>query len=237
MALLRRCLESLHALMHNNEIEIIVVDNGSTDNTVPFLKETYPDVLCLPLSSNKGVAYARNRGLEKARGEYLFILDNDTIVNTEAITGMKDYMDNHPETGLCGCRLVDVNGLVQESCKRYPGIFEKAANVLSKGFRYAYGEKTMQRPFEPVYLIGACQFFRKKVYEQVGPLDEKIFYGPEDADFCIRIRKKGWKIMYLPQFTIIHFCQRTTNKKIFSKLARKHIAGLFHFYWKHKKFF
>lgn len=236
--LLTECLRSMAFLMARTDVEIFVVDNGSDDGTVEFLRERYPLVKVIALKENFGVAYARNRALEQAMGRYLWILDNDTEISPEVYDGMLLYMEKHPEVGLAGCRLIDSDGLVQESCKRYPGIGEKVRNILlKKSYRYAYGLERMKHEFEPVYVIGACQFIRREAYEAVGPLDEKIFYGPEDADFCIRIRKAGYRIMYLPDFTILHHCQRISRARVFSFIGRRHIAGLIHLYFKYKRFF
>lgn len=237
LPILKDCLNSLQEVMKRDDVEVIITDNGSKDNTVQFLEKEYPQIKLIKLPENKGVAFARNRALEVATGEYLFILDNDTIVSKEAIEGMETFMDEHPEAGMCGCKLIDGTGQVQENCRKYPGIREKIANIMKgKSYRYSYSDEVRSKVFEPVYLIGACQFVRKKAYEQAGGLDEKIFYGPEDADFCIRVKNAGWNIYYLPQYSIMHLCQRMTNKRLFSKMARKHTSALFYFYRKHKKF-
>lgn len=236
--LLAGCLKSLEFLMRRDDVEIIVVDNGSEDGTMRFLETDYPQITTIALSENHGVAYARNRALERAKGRYLWILDNDTELTESVAEGMLRYMDEHPQVGLAGCRLVDADGLVQESCKRYPGIGEKFKNILHyHGYRYAYGLEKMASDFEPEYLIGACQLIRREAYEAAGPLDEKIFYGPEDADFCLRVRQAGYHLAYLPEYTILHHCQRITRRSILSPISRKHVRGLVHLYLKYKRLF
>lgn len=236
--LLRGCLDSLGFVLANRRCEVIVVDNGSTDGTAAMVRKDFPTVRLRVLSRNFGVSYARNRGLEWAGGKYLWLLDNDTVVKPEALTGMLQYMETHAECGLCACRLVDASGRVQASPKRYPGLGEKLANVTHRhDYRYSYPLPQMQHEFEPDYLIGACQFFRRTVYEAVGPLDERIFYGPEDADFCLRVRAAGWHLAYLPQFSLLHYCQRATWHRLFTPLARRHMAGLLYFYAKYRRLF
>ena len=238
LAILQNCLVSLKEIMKRSDVEVLIADNGSKDGTAKFLKEQYPSVKLIELSENKGVAFARNRVLEKASGDYLFILDNDTIVSKEAIEGLEKFMDEHPEAGICGCKLIDANNQIQDSAKKYPGLNEKISNILNGSqYRYSYNEKTRATIFEPVYLIGACQFVRRKAFEETGFLDEKIFYGPEDADFCIRVKKAGWHIYFLPHYSIFHLCRRMTNKKLFSKMAFRHIFALLYFYKKHKRYF
>ena len=92
-------------------------------------------------------------------------------------------------------------------------------------------------PIEPVYVIGACQMFWRKVVDTVGMLDEHIFYGPEDADWCIRIKLAGWKTHCLNNHTIMHDYRRSTRRSPFSKLGRMHMKALLYFYWKHKRLF
>ena len=91
-------------------------------------------------------------------------------------------------------------------------------------------------PFDVEYLIGACQMFSHYVLEKVGYLDESIFYGPEDADFCLRIHQSGLKVVYIPDKSIIHHYNRSTNKSLFSRLSFCHTKGLIHFWWKNKKY-
>lgn len=118
--LLSNCLKSMSFLLQREDVEVIVVDNGSEDGTIHFLHDKYPDITAISLDKNRGVAYARNRALERANGEYLWILDNDTELSEPVARGMMQFMKDNPGVGLAGCRLVDADGLLQESCKRYP---------------------------------------------------------------------------------------------------------------------
>lgn len=245
--------ETLSAVTNS---EIIIIDNGSTDGTADFITTRYPHAIYRRLPENKGVAFARNRGIELAQGEYLWLLDDDTIANANALRTMLDYMRQTPQCGICGCRLVDASGSTQQSYKPYPGLGIKIRNLLhsirifntnthscgdsdkkpAKNTTDPYAEQIATgKPFEPVYIIGACQLIRRAVIEQIGLLDQHIFYGPEDADFCIRAKKAGWHIAYLPQTAMIHQWQRITNRNPFSPIALRHIAALFYFYRKHNK--
>lgn len=144
--LLSNCLKSMSFLLQREDVEVIVVDNGSEDGTIHFLHDKYPDITAISLDKNRGVAYARNRALERANGEYLWILDNDTELSEPVARGMMQFMKDNPGVGLAGCRLVDADGLLQESCKRYPGLGEKVKNILHRrGYRYAYGLEKMKK--------------------------------------------------------------------------------------------
>ena len=236
--LISDCLKSISSFIGRPDIEILVVDNGSTDGTVEFLKSRYPDIRLFLQSENRGVAAARNIALKAAKGDYLFIIDNDLILNDVAVEGMMQFIESHTDVGICGCLLRDAYGNIQPSAKKYPGIWMKLRNILRSGrYNYTYDLTTCTEPFEPVYIIGACQLVRRMAFEEVGLLDEHIFYGPEDADFCLRMHAKNWKVMFLPQYEMVHYCQRVTNKRIFSSLGRKHLRGLFYFYRKYKRLF
>ena len=239
---LRAVLDSLQdTLAPIADSEIIIIDNGSTDGTDSYIAQHYPQAIYERLPHNRGVAYARNRGIERARGEYVWLLDDDTITNREALTEMLQYMQAHPQCGICGCRLVNTQGETQESYKPYPSLAIKVRNVLHShlGKHKARDKYAMEiasgLPFEPTYIIGACQLIRREVIQQVGLLDENIFYGPEDADYCIRARKAGWSTIYLPQVSIVHHWKRITNRNPFSRIARKHTVALLYFYCKHRR--
>lgn len=235
LSCLAKCLQSLHVVMERNDVEVIVVDNGSKDNTCQYIAETYPMIRLLVNPCNKGVAYARNRGLEVTRGHKVLLLDNDTVANETAIKGMEAYMDEHQKVGLCTCQLVDGENRTQESFKSFPGLWIKMKNVLGLARKESSITLLTTLPFEPTYVIGACQMIRRDVIVRIGLLDEAIFYGPEDADYCLRIASDGWKVVYLPQYTIIHYWRRATNRKRFSLLAWKHFCSLCYFYIKYKR--
>jgi len=236
LGFLTRCLASLHDFINDPTCEVIIVDNCSTDGTVEFLNKNYPQLKLLVNSENRGVAPARNQGIKIATGEKLLLLDNDTEATPSAINAMSDYLDSQPQVGLCSCRLVDKEGIAQDCCKPFPGLMIKVRNVLG------IGNKTKYTPnadgiIEPFYVIGACQMFPQTIVDKVGTLDDKIFYGPEDADWCMRIKKAGYSIHCLNNHTIVHDYRRTTKRRPFSKLGRMHIKALLYFYWKHKRLF
>ena len=249
----RQCLDSVFTATASRVTEIIVVENGSTDGTRAIL-ESYGERINLTLlKKNNGVAVARNIGMAMAKGEYLWILDVDTVVNRGAVEGMIEYLTNHQECGICSCRLQSESGAVQDSCRRLPYPKYKIRNLLlAKTGKLAFAKKINDKikkqnesqfyhkelqgsePFETEYIIGACQMFRKTILDEVGFLDEKIFYGPEDADFCLRTYEKGYKIVCLPEYYIVHHYNRISNKRLFSRISYLHLKGLVYFYAKHK---
>lgn len=236
-ALTLRCLRSLDKFIAEPECEVILVDNGSDDGTLDEVAERFPTVRTLRLDENRGVAAGRNAGLEVAKGEYLMILDNDTIADRNTIFALAAFLRQHPEVGIVAPRLVSPDGHVQRSFKGFPGLGVKIGNILRDKHRTSITRKVPTREMEPFYLIGAAQMFSRDVYQMAGPLDEKIFFGPEDADFCMSVRSLWKRIVYLPQLSIIHDYRRHTTKNLMSKAARQHAAALIYFYAKHRRIF
>jgi len=233
---LRQLLESLPGALDGIDSEVIVVDNGSTDSTAGFMAERWPSLTYLRLDRNYGVAYARNRGIERASGEFIWLLDDDTVVNPAAVGAMLAYMGATPGCGICACALRDFDGNVQQSYKPYPGLGIKLRNLLGRPQADPYAAEVERgEPFGPVYVIGACQLIRREVFDSVGLLDQHIFYGPEDADFCLRARKAGWSVAYLPTVSIIHKWKRITTRHPLSKIGREHVRALLYFYVKHRR--
>lgn len=232
-----RCLRSLSRLIEDADCEVILVDNGSTDGTLEAVSSRFPKVKTISFDTNRGVASGRNAGLAIAQGEYLMILDNDTVADRDTIYRLASFLKQHPEVGIVGPKLVSPDGEVQRSFKRFPGLGVKIRNILAGKHRTSTVTKAPLRVMEPFYLIGAAQMFPRQVYQMAGPLDENIFYGPEDADFCMKVRSLWKRVVYYPKVSIVHDWQRATTRRLLSPGALRHAAGLFYFYAKHKRFF
>lgn len=240
---LRKCLPSLYAKNKDCEFEVILVDNNSNDGTGDYVKKNFPEIRYLLNSENKGVAPARNQGMHMATGKYILILDVDTEFITEgSFKELVNYMDENQDVGLIGVQLIGSDGEVQKSRLKFPSIWVKLVVRFEK-FRFFRKSDLLKNyymdsedPDKVVvvdYVIGAFQFIRREMVDKVGLYDEKIFYGPEDIDYCLRGKRKGFKTVYYPEVKLNHFYQRIT-KKVFSKITLKHIKGLIYFFWKHK---
>ena len=212
------------------------MDNGSTDGAAQYVAEHFPSATVIRLPQNRGVAVGRNAGLRQARGEYILILDDDTEAGAEAIDAMQSWLDGDPGTAIVGTALRDAEGRLQQSYKPYPGLRQKVANVLRAKLRLKEKEPQLPSgPIHPEYIIGACQMMRRSLLDEIGLLDEAIFYGPEDADLCLRATAAGHRVTYLPQPSIIHKWRRITTRRLTSGTARRHLQGLLHLYRKHRR--
>jgi GT2 family glycosyltransferase len=241
--LLNNFLRSIYKYTTGVSFEIILIDNNSEDGTTELIRNNYPDIRLITNDSNRGVAPARNQGIKSAAGRYVLILDADMELSDNSILQLYNFMEDTPDCGMSGCKLVDSQGNLQYSCKRFPTlgafIFRRLENFKfireSKTLKYHTMQDWDHCSIRDVdYLIGACQFIRKEVIDEVGSYDEHIFYGPEDIDMCLRIRRKGWKIFYYPFTSIFHHEQRITKKNLFSSLSLKHLKGILYLYKKYK---
>ncbi len=240
---IKPCISSLLASINHLDFEIIVVDNGSTDGSISLIESFEGKrIQLIKNTQNRGVAAARNQALKLVQGDYVLILDIDMEINQAAIDAMIACLDKQEDVACCGTKLVAADGEVQQSCRKFPSLRYKVNNVLEKkGLRVKSNESQFyteqmagEVPFEVDYLIGACQLFRKEILDTVGLLDEQIFYGPEDADFCLRMKQAGWKIVYLPSVSLIHHYQRLSHASLVSKVSRMHAKALIYYFWKHR---
>lgn len=246
-----KCLESVFSL-EQAESYAVVVDNGSTDGTRSLLDNfarEYPQrfsLICYP--ENRGTTVTRNEGIRRASAwspDYYCILDSDTRVNDAAFYTMIEEMEIHPEYGLIGPSMVNSQGVPQVSARCFPTLHEKLMKVAPVAALQKLGEKIeLQQPPTPGassypvdYLLSACWLLRPEVFEKVGLLDEKIFYAPEDAEYCIRVWKARYQVAWCPRAEIVHEWQRLSRKMLISKLNWEHIKGLAYMFRKHRYLF
>lgn len=240
--LLQKCLRSIYKFTSGIKFEIIVIDNNSMDGTSEMIKTEFTKVALIKNVKNRGVAPARNQGISVAKGKYVLILDADVELIENSILSLYKFMESKPECGISGCKLVDSELNLQYSCKRFPTIMAFIFRRL-ENFKVVKNSKTLRYHTmldwdhsdirEVDYLIGACQFVRRSVIEEIGMYDDNIFYGPEDIDFCLRSWKAGWKVIYYPHTYILHQEQRITKKNFFTAISLKHFAGIFYIYKKY----
>ena len=171
-------------------------------------------------------------------GEYVLILDDDTVVQPGALDCLIRYMEDQPKVGLCGPKLTDADGELQLSCRRFPTLIDKLARRLPSVLAQKVVRKVEMADWDHRtirlvdYVIGACQVIRRRALQEVGLFDERIFYGPEDVDMCLRLQQAGWSVVYNPEAVIVHKERRMT-RSLASGLVWKHIYGLGYYFWKH----
>ncbi len=219
---LEQCLNSVFASRHDFAVEVIVVDNNSVDGSVEMLQEKFPQVKLIANKDNRGFSKANNQGIRIARGEYILLLNPDTVVEPDTFSKVVAFMDEHPEAGGLGVKMLDGKGNFLPESKR--GLPTPAAAFykmfgLSKIFprskrfaAYHQGHLSKDEVHEIEVLSGAFMLMRKSVLDKVGLLDEDFFMYGEDIDLSYRIIKGGYKNYYFPETRIIHYKGESTKK-------------------------
>jgi GT2 family glycosyltransferase len=240
---IKRCLESIENIK-SFEIEIIIADNGSTDNTIKIIENFKKDnIKIIKLKKNYGTTISRNKCLHLIKNtDFICILDSDTIINTDAIEKMIEYLKMNSNVGIVGPGMKGLNNKKQLPYRKFPTWKIKLLKTIpikklnSKGIELESYKIKDDIPFECDYLISACWMMQYDTYKKVGDLDEKIFYAPEDVEYCIRVKENNLKVVHLPYAQIIHVYQRISKKKLISKANITHIIGINYTLKKHKKF-
>ena len=241
---LATCLESVLAL-EKAEVRVIVSDNGSADGSLEVLREfaaREPVRLRLVENGrNLGTTVPRNRAISTLLAEgvdAVCVLDSDTVVDDAAIARLAGYLAAHPECGIVGPRLVSPDGSVQLSARNFPTLADK----LLKALRCERLAERMERGDSPEsgdcdYLISACWLVKPVVFEHAGLLDEGIFYAPEDAEFCLRVWKAGFRVVYLADAVVRHVWQRIGRRRVLSRHNLEHVRGLIRMFVRHRYLF
>jgi N-acetylglucosaminyl-diphospho-decaprenol L-rhamnosyltransferase len=237
------CLASVEQLAAPVACEVFLVDNGSEDGTADAVEEAFPTVHVIRLDDNIGVA-ARNEGLRRARGRLRMFLDSDGRLTPGALPDLVAYLDASPETGLVGPRLVYEDGTLQLSARRFPPrlipllrrpplarFFEDSAAVR----RHLMVDEPHDETREVEYVLGACQLFTEAAQRAAGEIDPRMFFGPDDADWCFRIRRAGLAVVYHPRATVVHAYRRKSAARLFSRIALEHLRAFARFQWKWRR--
>jgi len=219
---LEQCLLSVRKAVKGIEAEVIVVDNNSVDSSVGMLREKFPEVKLIANHDNKGFAKANNQAIQESTGAYVLLLNPDTIVEEDTFTKIIDFMDDHPDTGGLGVKMVDGKGKFLPESKRglpTPSVaFYKIFGLSkllpkSKKFgQYHLGYLDNDKIHEVDVLSGAFMLLRKEALDKTGLLDEDYFMYGEDIDLSYRITSAGYKNYYYPLTRIIHYKGESTKK-------------------------
>ena len=238
------CLQSVQKAVAGKDAEIIVADNHSTDGSKTYFEEKYGDVQFLWFQENLGFAKAYNRAVQSAKGEYLLILNPDTLVAENFLDVLENFAATHPDFGIIGGKMIDGTGhFLPESKRGIPTpivAFSKLTKLykllnfkpFNKYYALHLGE---DQTGEVAILTGALMFIKKQTYLDVGGFDEQYFMYGEDIDLSYSVLQTGKKNYYLPQAKIIHFKGESTAKD--DAYYKRFFDTTFQFYKKHFRSF
>jgi GT2 family glycosyltransferase len=241
--LLRQCLESLFESNGEVPSEVIVVDNASKDESIRMLQGRFPEVRVIVNRENLGFSKANNQGIRTSAGRYVLLLNPDTLVQPKAVETLIGFLDEHPDVGVVGAKLLNEDMTIQAGSKAFPTLvtafFGKQSlmtrwfpnNPLTRRYLVCLFEDH-SRPFEVDSVGGAALMIRRETIEDVGMLDEGYFMYWEDVDWCYRVKRRGWKVYYHPHAPIIHLEGRSSNQRD-PKLITAYHKGVFRLFRKH----
>ncbi len=219
--LLAACLDSIRKSEAPCVQEVIVVDNASADGSPEMIETRFPDVKLIRSGANLGFAKGNNMAMRHALGSMFALVNSDALVHPGCLETLAEYLDQHPEVGLVGPRVVGGDGLLQRSCRHLPGVWNTLCRALAldrafggrwifSGYEVSPAQHAVLH--EAAVLSGCFCMARRSAVEQVGGLDERFFFYGEDIDWCRRFKQCGWKLMFVPQATATHFGGGSTSK-------------------------
>ncbi len=252
IAVLPSCLRALSASQGANHFDVIVVDNASSDDTCAWLdtfitedRHGYASITSIKLEENRGFAYANNRGLEQAAGDHLLLLNPDTEVEPTTILSIARLLDDDSGVGVAGCRLVLRDGRLDQACRRsFPTLWNSFTRMSGLSLLFPRSQWLASynltyldeyQSYEVDCISGAFLMIRKIVYDTIGGLDEDFFMYGEDIDWCYRIKKSGYRVLYDGTVSTLHLKGANGGKRSDESLRsfydtmllyyQKHYAG------------
>jgi N-acetylglucosaminyl-diphospho-decaprenol L-rhamnosyltransferase len=213
------CLASVLGRAVPFETDVIVVDNASTDDTVAFVRGSFPSVRVVDLPDNAGFARANNAGAAQARGAFLLLLNPDTVMDDGAIERLVSALAAHPDAAIAGPRLVDGAGVPELSfgppLSPWGELKQKALLSLYNrrmGAAVRYVERATRRAGPRAWVSGACLLIRRADWDAVGGLDERFFMYTEDVDLCASVRARGRLVWFVPDAEVQHLRGRSASR-------------------------
>ena len=236
---LENCLHSLYEHTKLRPLEVIVVDNASTDGSVAMLERRFPEVKTISSLDNIGFSGANNRAMREATGEFYLLLNSDAVVTPGAVDTMLRIIREKPDVGTLGPLLRNEDGSVQISYGRMIDLHTEAmqrfltrGNTRGNALVRRFIERRSKKEAYPDWVSGACMMLRAEAVKQVGLFDDRFFMYSEEVDLCERIRREGYRVFYTPEAEVVHVGGKSTEANP-EKAAFEYRRSQLYFYSKH----
>lgn len=228
---LKDCFDSLQEKLHDISFEIILIDNNSIDESCGFIKKNYPDVVLIESKENLGFGKGNNEAVKKAQGDYLLLINNDTIV-LDDVSPVLQFLKSHNKIGVIGINMLDRNKKYLPVAGNFPNprnMFQ-IKKIFDKGEEFKKGIFSKES-YEVDWLGGSFLILSRKLYKEINGFDEDYFMYVEDVDFCKKIADKGYKRVFLPNYRYIHFIGFNSSRNLLlikgcEIYISKHLKGI-----------
>ncbi len=223
------CIQSIYKHSKGDfSFEIIVVDNNSTDGSVSKLKNEFPDIILINNNYNAGYSTAANQGAKKSQGKYIFFLNPDTLFLENSLAKISKIAEGFNKLGVIGPKLINEEGLAQQSCWKSPTVLNTMLSLLHLDFfnyRKNYKNKKFNKISKVDSVSGGAFFLTRNLFNKLGGFNENLFWM-EDIDFCFRAKKMGYDISYFPFTKIIHFVGKSAEKNYKIAISNQMISKI-----------
>jgi N-acetylglucosaminyl-diphospho-decaprenol L-rhamnosyltransferase len=236
------CLEALFSELGSRPAHVIVVDNASTDGTAEWIATRWPQVALRAQRENRGFAAANNAGLRELADEMILLLNPDAVVQPGALSALLVGMEQHPEAGVVGPRLISPDGTWQPSCREFPGLFGDFVG-MSELYRWPWARRLLSRglislseriePRAVDWVSGACFLVRRAAFVDAGPLDESFFMYSEEMEWQYRMTQHGWHAWFEPAAEVVHIGGASTSAVPGRRIVWQY-QGIYRFYRLHR---
>jgi GT2 family glycosyltransferase len=236
------CLDSLIKNPPRCKFEIVVVDNASKDASVSIVKKSFPDIKLIENKKNLGFARANNIAIRETDSRYILLLNSDCCVYKKSLDTMIDFMERNEVAGVEGPRIINSDGSVQYSCRRFPSFFDAGMHSILENIapdnpfsrRYKLVDIKRDSTIEVDWVSGSCMMIRRAALDDTGLLDEKYFMYVEDTDLCYQMWLNNWKVFYNPDSQILHHIGGSTDNGRVRASVQMQRSALY-FFWKNNR--
>ena len=229
--ILRNCLEALFENSREVDMEVFVVDNNSADDSSAMVQHDFPSIHLIANNQNLGFAAANNQAFALASGQYIILLNPDAYIRHASIKHCIAFMEQTPQCGLAGGKIISPEGRLEPSARRFPSALSKLLTLsgLSGKFplspilnRHEFGGFAHDHPQEVDWVPGTFTIIRKTMLDAIGAFDERFYIYYEETDLCLRAKKAGWKVFFIHDAEVMHIggaCSKTRKDKTFDNKA------------------
>ena len=239
---LKPCLDSIYNGPPSIKYDIVVVDNASSDDSPKFIKNNYPLVILILNDKNIGFSAANNKAINRTNSKYIMLINSDCQVYEGSIDNLVEFMEKNTDIGIVGPKIVNSDGSIQHSCRRFPSIMNAGFHTILTGIapnnpfsrKYKLADVNRDTPFEVDWVSGSCMVIRREALKDTGVLDENYFMYVEDIDICYRMWQENWKVYYYPYCKIMHHIGGSSgNQQVKASIRMQ--KSVFYFFWKNYK--